>query len=232
MKLIDIKADEKAVFLERPNRFLGRVKRKNGEKAEIHVHDPGRLKELLYKGNKVLIRHAENKKRKTKWDLIAAKSGNDWVLVNSALHRVIAERILGNPRISPFGKIDSLKPEVKTGSSRIDFLLTKDRKRIWVETKGCTLKKGKTALFPDAPTSRGTRHIHELMEVKHKGDNAAVLFLVFVDAEKFKANSATDSVFAQALKKAFSEGVEIHAEVLEYKEEAIYYKGEIPLVGI
>ena len=122
MKFIyNIPTDEEATFLERPNRFIARVKRDNGEEVICHVHDSGRLPELLYEGNRVKIRKASNPERKTGWDVISAKADGNDILINSAFHRYISENILKNSEISPFGQVDELKAEVKYGKSRIQI---------------------------------------------------------------------------------------------------------------
>ncbi|NIA23513.1 MAG: DNA/RNA nuclease SfsA, partial [Proteobacteria bacterium] len=213
-----------------PNRFLGKVKRENGEIAEVHVHDPGRLKELLYEGNEVLIRRAKNENRKTKWDLIAAKSEGKWILVNSSFHRNIAEAIIKNRSVSLFRDFDKIMAEVKNGDSRIDFLLIKKDRKMWVEVKGCTLKKGKAALFPDAPTLRGRKHLLNLIDSVKRGDESAVLILIFVDAEIFSPNKKTDPEFSDTLKKAYESGVKIYTVVLDYQKNYIHFKGEIPIL--
>ena len=118
----------------------------------VHVRDPGRLKELLYPGNKVLVKHKSGEKRKTQWEIIAAWD-NEWVLINSGYHRAISEAILNNPKISPFGELDGLKAEVTVGHSRLDFMLEKDEGQIALEIKGCTLEIDNIALFPDLPES-------------------------------------------------------------------------------
>lgn len=234
MEIFDINYDFEGVFLERPNRYLAKVEMIiDGEKSEelVHVHDPGRLKELLYPENRVLIRRAKHDNRKTKWDLIAAKADDEWIVINSVFHRGICEAILNREEISPFGKIDSFKAEVKYGDkSRIDFLLQKDGKEIWVESKGCTLTVDKTAIFPDAPTKRGKRHLEELIEIKEKGKESAVIILVLRDSDRFKANEITDPEFTETFYKAIEKGVRVYPILLEYKNGKIIYKKVIEIV--
>ncbi len=230
IKLLKIKTDESGIFLERPNRFLGRVKLRNNKIVYAHIHDPGRLKELLFPGNKVFVRHATNEERKTKWDLIAASSGGRRILVNSSFHRSIAEAIIKNPSISPFRAVDEIRAEVKNGDSRIDFLLVKNGIKIWVEVKGCTLIKGETALFPDAPTLRGRKHLLNLIASKKRGDESAVLFLLFVDAKQFSPNTETDPLFSDTLIYAHKERVKIYPVVLDYSNHYIRFKNRIPVL--
>ncbi len=228
-KLLEIPHDEEAVFLSRENRFLGRVKLKSTDEThDVHVRDPGRLEEILFEGNDVLVKKADNPDRKTDWDLIAGKVEDDWILVNSGFHRQITETILEDEQINPFGKIDSFKAEQQLGESRIDFLLEKNDEKIWLEVKGCTLAVDGTALFPDAPTTRGKRHVEELISVKENGDRAALIFLIFrSDAECFKPYEKRDPAFGETYWKAVESGVEVHPLKMEYDGKELYFVGEI-----
>ncbi len=232
VKLMEVKADEEGVFIERPNRFVGMVRIRDSEEP-VHVHDPGRLRELLFKGNRVLLKRASNPGRKTAWDIVAAWSPAGWVFTNSGYHRRITERILRNPSISPFGHIQQLRAEMKLGASRIDFRVElADNSIVWVEVKGCTLTVEGVALFPDAPTTRGQRHIDELAEVRKHGHRAAVIFLVFRnDSVCFRPNGATDPVFEEKFWRAVEAGVEVYPLLLSYDGETIYFKKVIPMCG-
>lgn len=227
--LLRVETDAKGKFVERPNRFLGIVNI-DGKEEEVHVRDPGRLEEILYEGNEVLLKKAENKNRKTKWDLIAGKVKDNWIFINSGYHRKIVENVLSDEEISPYTDVDNIAPEVKLGDSRIDFLLEKDDERIWMEVKGCTLAEGGAALFPDAPTERGTRHVEELREVMENGDRAALLILVFrPDVKCFAPKEDTDPEFAEAFRKAQMEGMEVHPLQFKFKSGTLYYKKRIPV---
>ena len=226
--ILNIAPDGEGIFLERINRFLGKVKY-DGKEVLVHIHDPGRLEELLYRENLVLLKKSKKASRKTKWDILAARYENKWILINSRFHRQISENIIGEENISPFGKLELIKPEVKVGDSRIDFLLLKNGKRIWVEVKGCTLKDGNYALFPDAPTKRGKRHIEELEKLIKNGDDAALLILVFhKDVECFKLNEDRDKEFAIEYFKALNNRLKVYPAVLEYDGKNVIFRGYIP----
>ncbi|NPA75034.1 MAG: DNA/RNA nuclease SfsA [Euryarchaeota archaeon] len=220
-KVMDIPVSKQTVFLERKNRFLGVVE--GGIK--VHVHDPGRLEELLYPGNEVLILHTPGKHRKTEWDLIAARAPEDgsWVLVHSGYHRRISERILEKM----FSEAD-INPEVRLGESRIDFMI-RGNGDIAVEVKGCTLARNEIALFPDAPTTRGTRHVHELIQFKKAGNEAMLLILIFRNARCFAPNSDTDPKFADAFRAAVNVGVRVAPVRLVYSPPGVYFVEELPL---
>lgn len=208
------------------------IEEPEGERCvEVHIHDPGRLREILYPGNSVLLKRASNERRKTKWDLLAGGVNGSWVLVHSGYHRALAERIIRDECLSPFGPLFRVRPEVKLGSSRMDFFLEREEGTgVWVEVKGCTLAENGVALFPDAPTTRGQRHLKELIEVKESGGEAALLILVFrPDAEYFAPNAETDPIFSSLFYRALEEGVKVHPIVLEYDGSVIHYKREIPV---
>jgi len=230
-ELYKIQIDEEATFLERPNRFIAHVKLDNGSEEIVHVHDSGRIKELLYKGNRVKLRRATNPNRKTKWDMISGKAddGED-ILINSSFHRYIGENLLNKPEISPFGEVESLKAEVKYGKSRLDFLLDKNGEKIWVETKGVSLAQDKIAMFPDAPSERAVKHLQELMELKEKGDRAAVVLLIFRGSKIFRPKYETDPKFAEYFYKALEKGVEIYPIQLSLDNGTINYRGTVEIM--
>ncbi len=209
--VLEVPADDKGFFLERPNRFLARVKLSSGEVAEVHVHDPGRLPQILFPGNEVLLKRAVNPRRRTKWSLLAGRVEDHWVFTNSGYHRRLAERILKDPLLSPFGPLKALTPEPVINDGRLDFFLeTEAGGRIYVEIKGCTLAQGEVALFPDAPTTRGTKHMRELLFLRRQGFRAAVWFLIFrSETTSFEAARTIDPLFAKAFEEVLEGGVEL-----------------------
>jgi sugar fermentation stimulation protein A len=239
--LLEIPRDAEGVFRSRPNRFLAEVDiTYPGEEGEIHlpgekvhVHDPGRLKEILIPGARLALRKApEGSGRKTKWGLLAGYHGDRWVLVNSGFHRAISEAVLRNDSICPFGRLEKVRAEVKAGHSRLDFLVTgTDGKEVWIEVKGCTLAVDGKALFPDAPTTRGRKHLETLMELERTTDAAAALLvLVFRDdAVCFSPNAGTDPDFARTFREAVETGVGVYPILLSYEEDTVFYRGTVPL---
>ena len=235
-ELIKIPWDCKGTLKERPNRFLAIVDiEQDGiilKEQKVHVRDPGRLKELLYPGNKVMVKHKIGEKRKTQWEIIAAWD-NDWVLINSGYHRAIAEAILNNSKISPFGKLDGLKAEVTVGHSRLDFMLEKDGSQIGLEIKGCTLEIDNIALFPDAPTERGAKHVQTLMDMVAEGKKAAMMILILrPGARCFKPNEMTDPKFTEIFWKAKKSGVQIYPVKMSYKNGSMIFHEVIPVCEI
>ncbi|OPX28995.1 MAG: hypothetical protein B1H09_06985 [Gemmatimonadaceae bacterium 4484_173] len=229
-RLLSIPGCVPAVFQNRPNRFLMEAELAHGETIIAHVADPGRLEELLYTDNRVLVVPAPpGTDRKTKWSLTAAEDPTGWILVNTGYHRRIAEALLWGPH-SPLGPAHELQAEVSapSGNSRFDFLLND---KIWVEIKGCTLKSGREALFPDAPTARGLKHVKELTELALAGMGTAVVFLVFVrDTDRFRTNRQTDPEFADALCKAADAGVQTFAVQIEFNGKHLMYTGNLEVI--
>jgi sugar fermentation stimulation protein A len=235
MVLLTTGDTREAVFLERPNRFLCRASlEETGNIVLAHVADPGRLTELLCPGNRILLcRALRGAARKTSHSLVAARRGREWVLVNTTFHRAIADAVLRDPALSPFGAAEEIRAEVRAEgtSSRLDFLLrTGDGRETWLEVKGCTLAEGTTALFPDAPTARGRKHLSELAGLVRSGRTAALLFLVFpAGVECIRANRATDPGFADALRIAVDTGVAVRAVKLGFDGTRVTHRGDLPV---
>ena len=233
--MLEVPVDAEGVLLERPNRFLALVDIETTEGPlpgeRVHVHDPGRLLELLYPGNRLLVRRASSEKRSTAWDVIAARYGEEWILVHSGLHRALAEQIIGDMILSPFGPIAEVRPEVTVGHHRLDFRLVRpDGSVLWVEVKGCTLAEDGIALFPDAPTVRGRKHLETLMDLADRGDAAAVMILVFrPDARSFAPKVDTDPAFAETFYRALDAGVQAVPIVLGYRDGTIVHLRRIPV---
>ncbi|AKB84785.1 DNA/RNA nuclease SfsA [Methanococcoides methylutens] len=235
--VMEIPWDAEARLISRPNRFLGVVdiasysgSPSKIREEKVHIHDPGRLEDLLYPGNELLLKKASNPNRKTGWDVIAAKADDGWILINSAFHRKIAEWAIEN-EVSPFLEgLDSVAAEQKFGDSRLDFLLVKDETKIWVEVKGCTLINGNKAIFPDAPTVRGKRHIEELIKAVRGDDEALLVVLVFrPDAKCFAPNEIIDPDLAEVFREAVKEGVNVCPMLFSYEGQEIIYRALIPL---
>ncbi|MGA1872764.1 MAG: DNA/RNA nuclease SfsA [Thermoplasmatota archaeon] len=229
---ISIPWDRTARVVSRPNRFLAILETAGCENPiEAHVHDPGRLKEILYLGNEVLIRRSKSKNRRTEWDVIAGRVRSSWVLINSSFHRMISTSLLENAGCNPFGPLASLKPEVMVGKSRLDYLAVDDSgRKLYIEVKGCSLTRDGMALFPDAPTERGRRHLRELIELSRSGQRAGILMLVLgPGAECFAPNVVMDPEFGRVFKEALGSGVEIRPVSFELRNRMIHYTGEVPL---
>ena len=198
-----------AVFLERKNRFVA-LAEVGGQTLPVHVKNTGRLKELLQPGTAVMLQKASDPSRKTGYDLISVrKDPLGWVNIDSQACNLVVREWLetGN---SCFPDISCLKQEYVYGSSRMDFYLESEGRKILMEVKGCTLQIDGKGYFPDAPTQRGVKHLQELIEARREGYETYIAFVIAVPGvEVVYPNDRTHPEFGGALGKAFQEGVEI-----------------------
>lgn len=204
----------KAVFLSRPNRFIAYVLL-NGETAVAHVKNTGRCKELLVPGCTVYLAVSDNPERKTKYDLIAAekiRADKAPLLINmdSQIPNDAAAEWL--PVSGLFSERAVIHREFTHGDSRVDFYVEDGQRKAFIEVKGCTLENGGIALFPDAPTERGVKHLKHLIRAVQEGYECYVLIVIQMkDVSVFRPNGKTDPAFAQALREAKEAGVKIIA---------------------
>ena len=195
-------------FLNRPNRFIAHIE--IGGKEEIcHVKNTGRCRELLPAGAKVWCEESTNPARKTRFDLIAVEKGDRLINMDSQAPNAAAKEWLEQGGL---GNIENLRPESRHGDSRFDFSFTKDGKTCFLEVKGVTLETDSVCAFPDAPTTRGAKHLRELTQLAKNGYGAYVLFVIQMSNVAYlHPNDATDPAFANALREAAKAGVEILA---------------------
>lgn len=194
-------------FLSRPNRFIAHVTI-NGETQICHVKNTGRCRELLIKGATVYLQKAANPARKTKYDLIAVQKGDLLINMDSAAPNKAAAEYLRKG----FGDNALIKPEKTYGDSRIDFYVETAADKWLIEVKGVTLEEQGRALFPDAPTERGVKHINELIKATAEGYKTCILFIIQMKGiTSFSPNDLTHPAFGEALRHAASQGVEIKA---------------------
>ena len=211
--MIVIKYNEvkKAIFLERPNRFIAKVLI-DGNEEIVHVKNTGRCKELLVSGSTVYLSVSNNPKRKTKFDLI----GVDKIIENGIL-KINIDSQIPNDVVCEWlkkGKLFSdkanIKREVFYNKSRFDFYIEDGNRKAFLEVKGVTLEENGIAMFPDAPTERGIKHINELIEAVNNGYEAYIFFVIQMNGVRlFTPNCRTHLEFCNALKKAYKNGVNI-----------------------
>jgi len=217
-----------AQFVQRDNRFLATVV-VNGDRSWAHVPNSGRLQELFKPGRTVWIAPAASEKRKTNFDLKLVEYHDVLVSVDARLPNPLFAEAVRNNRLTDF-EFPIIQPEVTQLDSRLDFRLSGPNGTCWVETKSVTLVKQDLALFPDAPTHRGRRHLEDLIELRKKGDRAAVIFIIQrPDANAFARNEAADPIFANTLQKAADQGVEVRAFRCSVSLDEITITAEIPV---
>lgn len=193
-----------AKFISRPNRFIAHVE-VDGREETVHVKNTGRCKELFIPGCTVYLTAPDSPGRKTKYDLVAVIKDNGLLInIDSQAPNKVALEYLQTQGY------DVIIPEYTYGDSRIDFYMEKGKKKYLMEVKGCTLERNGIGYFPDAPTERGVKHIHELIKAKKEGYHAILAFVIQMDGIKeVRANVETHPEFGTAWKEAQAAGVEI-----------------------
>jgi sugar fermentation stimulation protein A len=203
-----------ARFLARPNRFLLHCDLGPDEgSVEVHLADPGRLEELLLPGKRLWIRPAGSPTRRTAWSAVLVESpdGAGLVSLDTTMPNRLIHRALEAGALEEFDGWTLERAEWRHGRSRIDFLLARDHQKLALEVKSVTLVEDGVALFPDAITARGARHVRELADLAQRdGWNAAILFVLQRnDAHRIEAARSIDPTFADALAAAKAGGVKI-----------------------
>ncbi len=214
-------------FLRRPNRFIAQVEL-NGREETVHVKSTGRCRELLVPGATVWCQHWGNSSRKTAWDLIAVRKGERLINMDSqAPNRAALEWL----QSGGLGELSELRPEVKSGDSRLDFGFRKEGRPCFLEVKGCTLEEDGHCAFPDAPTERGTRHLLHLADLARAGFGAYVLFVVQMEGVlDLRPHDGRDPAFGAALRQAARAGVEILAMDCRVTPESMQINAPVPVL--
>jgi sugar fermentation stimulation protein A len=216
-------------FVYRDNRFRATVY-VSGRQAWAHLPNSGRLSDLLTPQARVWLAPASTPGRKTEFDLKLVELDTGLVSVDARLSNPLFAEALASGQLSMF-TYPEIQREVSYARSRLDFRLQGQNNVCWVETKSVTLVTGATALFPDVPTERGSRHLSELQKLRQAGDRAAVVFVIQRrDARAFSPHREIDPVFAAHLIEAFSNGVEIYAFTCEVSLTQITIAEEVPVL--
>ena len=187
-------------FIDRPNRFIAHVD-VNDTVETVHVKNTGHQQFPAA----VRLEVSDNPKRKTKYDLVMVhKQGLGWVNMDSqAPNKVVAEWLAT-------GDYDLVKSEYTYGKSRIDFYMEKNGEKYLLEVKGCTLEVDGIGYFPDAPTERGVKHLHQLEQAQQAGYRCAVAFVVQMEGvTEVRPNISTQPEFGTALAEAKAAGVRV-----------------------
>ena len=198
-------------FIKRYKRFFVDVKI-NNQTIVAHCPNTGSMHGLLKRGNKVWLSKSNNPNRKLKYTLQIIEVKKSKVGVNTHLSNKIVLHALKNNLIKEIDRNILIKPETKFGSNtRFDFFLTKNNYKAFIEVKNVTLSRNKyLAEFPDAVTSRGLKHIHELLKAKKQGYEIFILYLIQRnDCKNFTIAGDIDPEYANSLTKAVKKNLKI-----------------------
>jgi sugar fermentation stimulation protein A len=217
------------IFLQRDNRFRATVE-VSGQVTWAHVPNSGRLHELFSPGRRVLLSPKAAPYRITDYDLVMVDLGDRLVSMDARLPVRLLHEAVAAGRLEPFAGYTTIQPEVTFGKSRLDFRLDGPTGICYVEVKSVTLVEKGVALFPDAPTTRGQRHLRELIEVVRQGHRAAVVFVIQRDdAQYFAPHDQADPEFGRLLREAATAGVNIHAFGCRVTREEISIRWPVPI---
>ncbi|BDY13685.1 DNA/RNA nuclease SfsA [Hydrogenimonas cancrithermarum] len=206
-------------FSHRLNRFVA-LAEVAGEKVRVHVADTGRLEEILTPGRTLwLLKNRPG--MKTAYTLLAARMEEGWVLVNTRLHAPVARRAI---ELGVLGFVPhTVRNEVRFGDSRFDYLADDT----FVELKGCSLVQRSHCRFPNAPTTRGVRHLRELMAAKAAGHGAILLIMALRPCDCFEPHPERDEAFRHTFYEALENGVEFRGFFVRIENRQLLYDGEL-----
>ena len=219
------------ILIKRYKRFLADVELADGSRTTVHCPNSGSMLGCSEPGSPVMLSRSGNPRRKYPQTLEMVKAGTVWVGVNTALTNRLVREGLENGIINEFGRLDVITQEVKTSEhTRLDFRLEQKGRNIYMEVKNCSLAENGTAMFPDAVTVRGTKHLEELAKLKEQGHGAAVLFCVQRgDAEVFSPAGHIDPLYAETLAKVEKMGVLVLAYQADVDPQSIIIAAKLPV---
>lgn len=219
-------------LIKRYKRFLADVRLIDGEIVTAHCPNSGSMKGYKEEGLKVWLSRSDNPKRKLAytWEMVEDVQGEK-ILVHAAKANSLVKEAIKSGVIEELQDYENLRTEVKYGSqnSRIDLLLEKKDQKCYVEVKSVTMKEEGTLMFPDAVTTRGQKHLQELMEVKAQGDRAVLFFAVLREGgTAFTAAEKIDAKYAQLLNEAMAFGVEVLIYRCNFDGDSIHLDKRVP----
>ena len=219
------------IFIKRYKRFFVDVQIEN-KLVTAHCPNTGSMLGLLNEGNKVWLTKSDNPNRKLKYTLQIIEDNKSKVGVNTHLTNKIVLNALENNLIKEFNKDIKIKPEVRFGeSTRFDFLISKKNYKAFIEVKNVTLKrKPKIAEFPDAITSRGAKHIYELIKASKKGYKIYIAFIIQrEDCDQLSIASDIDPEYSQILSKAIRNKLKVLCYDCKFSSKGIKLNKKIKL---
>ena len=217
------------LFIKRYKRFFVDIKIKN-QIITAHCPNTGSMYGLLKEGNRVWVSKSKNPNRKLKYTLEIIQDKKSMVGVNTHSTNKIVKHGLQNNLIQEFKDIMTIEPEIRFGlNTRFDFLISFKKSKAFVEVKNVTLsRKKKIAEFPDAITSRGLKHINELMKASKKGYKIFILYLIQRnDCNLFTIAKDIDTEYAKALSKAVKNNLKILCYDCKFSSKGIKMNNKI-----
>jgi len=216
-------------LIRRYKRFLADVELDNGDIITAHCTNSGSMKSCLEVGAEVFLTHHPKTGRKTAYTWEMIKINNDWVGINTSIPNIFALHYIVKGMIPGLQGYDEVKREVTFGDSRFDILVAKSNEKCLVEVKNVTLNEGGVAMFPDAITTRGQKHLDTLVEVKKTGMRAVMLYIIQrSDVVSFAPAAHIDPDYARRLKNAMENGVEVIPLRVKVSPEGVFPDRVLP----
>ena len=218
-------------LLKRYKRFLADIELEDGRIVTAHCPNSGSMKTCSQPGAKVWISKSDNPKRKLKysWELI--DTGDSLVGINTLTPNRLVKKCVENGIIKELGGYETVKPEVKTGEgTRLDLMLEKSSgQRCYIEIKNCTLVENRIAMFPDALTDRGRKHLEALAELSRQGHRTVIFFIIQrMDADLFSPAAHIDPGYARTLAETMECGVELMIRDTRIDTEKVMLNRPVP----
>jgi sugar fermentation stimulation protein A len=211
-------------LIKRYKRFLADVELADGAIVTAHCTNTGSMDSCLENGAGVLLSPSPDPNRKTRftWEMIYIN--NNWVGVNTQNSNKIAHELVEKNIIRGLENLIDLKRELKYFDSRFDLFGFDGTKEVWMEVKNVSMKRDDWALFPDAVTERGQKHLKTLMKIVESGQRAAMIYIIQrTDISKFRAAHEVDAKYAQLLEEAKRVGVEVYPVQVQLNEQGIEF---------
>jgi sugar fermentation stimulation protein len=220
-------------YIRRVNRFVVEVRLLSGEKVLAHLANTGRMRELLVEGRKVYLEFSNKVNRKTQYTLLMIENEHQKkIMLKATYANDMVEVWLKENLLHDFGKILKLQREVSLGNSRFDFLLTTSEGEWIIEVKSVNYFFPDYALFPDAPTERGKKHIKELMALQNEGYKGAIVFVLMgEDRDRLYFNDESDSEFVKLMEEAMIKEINVLAYKTNFNLAYPYYDKKVKEVG-
>ena len=209
-------------LIRRYKRFLADIQLDSGEVVVAHCTNSGTMKSCLEEGAEVYLSPATDPNRKTRftWEMI--KINGSWVGINTSNPNQLAHELVSRHLIPGLEGYTEVKREVTFGDSRFDVYAKNAEQECFIEVKNVSLKEGSLAMFPDAVTTRGQKHLETLMEVKKQGIRAVMLYIIQrTDVEAFAPARHIDPEYARKLEVAMAAGVEVFPLMVEVSPQGI-----------
>ncbi len=208
----------KGNLIKRYKRFLADIVLEDGQEITAHVPNSGAMTSCIEENCPVWVSFHDNPKRKLKYTLELTQIKDNLICTNTGVANKIVLEAIKDGKIKELQGYSSIKPEQKYGqNSRIDILLENEKEKCYVEIKSVSLRLDDSLAFPDAVTSRGTKHLNELKDMAKQGHRAVMLYIIQrTDDASFRIAKEIDKKYYEAFKEVTSSGL---VEVLVYQSD-------------